>query len=66
MNGKMDKDAAELAENTFLKWLKGVYKYCNNNACRAEPGRFPMKIDSQCRNFKFWPLLKRWIALSIG
>ena len=51
MNGKMDKDAAELVQNKFLKWLRGVYKYCNNNTCRVEPGRFPMKIDSKCRIF---------------
>ncbi|XP_068692682.1 uncharacterized protein [Montipora foliosa] len=33
--------------NKFLKWLLGVNKYCNNNACRAETGRFPMSIDTQ-------------------
>ena len=37
-----------------LKWLLGVNKYCNNNACRNETGRFPMRIEAQCRNFKFW------------
>ena len=35
-----------------LKWLLGVNKYCNNNACRTEMGRFAMRIDAQCRNFK--------------
>ena len=41
----------------------GVNKYCNNNACRAETGRFPMTITSQCRNFKFW-LTKKEYKLS--
>ena len=52
--GKLEKDPAELVQNKFLKWLLGVNKYCNNNACRAETGRFPMTIAAQCRNFKFW------------
>ena len=52
--GKVEKDPAELVQNKFLKWLLGVNKYCNNNACRAETGRFPMTIAAQCRNFKFW------------
>ena len=51
--GKLEKDPAELVQNKFLKWLLGVNKYCNNNACRAETGRFPMTIAAQCRNFKF-------------
>ena len=41
----------------FLKWLLGLNKYCTNNACRASMGRFPMKINAQCRNFKFWLFL---------
>ena len=53
-NGKLEKDPAELAQNKFRKWLLGVNKYCNNNACRAETGPFPMTIDAQCRNFTFW------------
>ena len=52
-NGKLEKDPAELVQNKFIKWLLGVNKYCNNNASRAETGRFPMKIAAQCRNFKF-------------
>ena len=56
-NGQLEKDPAELVQNKFLKWLLGV-KYCNNNACRAETGRFPMRIEVQCRNFKFWLTLK--------
>ena len=32
-NGKSEKDP-ESAQNKFLKWLLGVNKYCNNNACR--------------------------------
>ena len=48
-----------------LKWLLGVNKCCNNNACRAETGRFPMWIEAQCRNFKFWlPLTKKENKLS--
>ena len=43
-NGKLEKDPAELVQNKFLKWLQGVNKYCNNNASRAETGRFPMTI----------------------
>ncbi|XP_068744888.1 uncharacterized protein [Montipora capricornis] len=27
--------------------------------CRAETGRFPMSIDAQCRNFKFWLTLTK-------
>ena len=49
-NGQLGKDPAELVQNKFLKWLLGVNKYCNNNACRAETGRFPMRIEAQCRN----------------
>ena len=37
-NGKLDTDPEELAQNKYLKWLLGVNKYCNNNACRAETG----------------------------
>ena len=52
-NGQLEKDPAELVQNKFLKWLLGVNKYCNNNACRAETGRFPMRMEAQCKNFKF-------------
>ena len=52
-NGQSENDPAELVQNKFLKWLLGV-KYRNNNACVAETGRFPMRIEVQCRNFKFW------------
>ena len=45
-NGQLEKDPAELVQNKFLKWLLGVNKYCNNNACRAETGRFPMRIEA--------------------
>ena len=41
-------------QKKFLKWLLGINKYCTNNACRASTGRFPMKINAQCRNFEFW------------
>ena len=58
-NGKLEKDPAESVQNKFLKWLLGVNKYCNNNACRAETGRFPMTIDARCRNFKFWLTLTK-------
>ena len=43
-NGQLEKGPAELVQNKFLKWLLGVNKYCNNNAYRAETGRFPMRI----------------------
>ena len=33
--GQLEKDPAELVQNKFLKWLLGVNKYCNNNACRT-------------------------------
>ena len=46
-NGQFEKDAAELVQNKFLKWLLGVNKYCHNNACRAETRRFLMKIEAQ-------------------
>ena len=39
--------------------MLGVNKYCNNNACRAETGRLPMRIEAQCRNFKFWKTLNK-------
>ena len=39
--------------------MLGVNKYCNNNACRAETGRFPMRIEAQCSNFKFWLTLTK-------
>ena len=57
-NRQLEKDPAELLQNKFLKWLLEV-KYCNNNACRAETGRFPMRIEVQCRNFKFWLTLTK-------
>ena len=51
-NGQLEKVAAELVENKFMRWLLGVnYKYCNNNACRAEIGMFLMRIEAQCRKF---------------
>ena len=51
-------------QKKFLKWLLGINKYCTNNACRASTGRFPMKINAQCRNFKFWlSLINRDLAL---
>ena len=28
--------------------------------CRAETGRFPMRIEAQCRNFKFWLTLTKY------
>ena len=50
-------------QKKFLKWLLGINKYCTNNACRASMGRFPMKINAQCRNFKFWlSLINRDLA----
>ena len=42
-----------------MKWLLGVNKYCSNNACRAETGKFPIKIEAQYRNFKFWLTLTK-------
>ena len=39
--------------------MLGVNKYWNKNACRAETGRFPMRIEAQCRNFKFWLTLTK-------
>ena len=44
-NDQIEEDPAELVQIKFLKWLLGVNKYCSNNACRAETGRFPIKID---------------------
>ena len=29
------------------------------NACRAQTGRFPIRIEAQCRNFKFWLTLTK-------
>ena len=45
-NGQLEKDLAELVQNKFAKWLLGVNKYCNNNACGAETGRFPVRIEA--------------------
>ena len=59
-NGQLEKDPAELVQNKFLKWLLGVNKkYWNKNACRAETGRFLMRIEAQCSNFKFWLTLTK-------
>ena len=58
-NDQIEKDPAELVQIKFLKWLLGVNKYCSNNACRAETGRFPMKIEAQFTNFKFWLTLTK-------
>ena len=43
-NDQIEKDSAELVQIKFLKWLLGVNKYHSNIACRAETGRFPMKL----------------------
>ena len=56
---QIEKDPAELVQIKFLKWLLGVNKYCNNNACRAETGKFPIKIETQYRNFQFWLTLNK-------
>ena len=58
-NGQLEKDPAELVQSKFLKWSLGFNKYCNNNACGTETGRFPMRIEAQCRNFKFWLTLAK-------
>ena len=58
-NRQLEKDPAELVQNKFLKWMLGVSEYCNDNAYRADTGRFPMRIDAQCRNFKFWLTLTK-------
>ena len=61
-NGKLDTNPKEGGLNKFLKWLLhpvGVNKYCNNNACRAETGRFPLRIKAQCITFKFWLTLAK-------
>ena len=58
-NGKLDTDAEEIVQNKFLKWLLGVNKYCSNNACGAETGKFPLQIAAQCRTLKFWLTLAK-------
>ena len=58
-NDQIEIDPAELVQIKFLKWLLGVNKYCSNNACRAETGKFPIKIEAQYRNFKFWLTLTK-------
>ena len=58
-NDQIEKDPAELVQIKFLKWLLGVNKYCSNNACRAETGKLPIKIEAQYRNFKFWLTLTK-------
>ena len=42
-----------------MQWSLGFNKYCDNDACGAETGRFPMIIEAQCRNFKFWLTLTK-------
>ena len=58
-NGQLQKDPEELVQNKFLKWSPGGNKYCNNNVSRAETGRFPTRIEAQCRNFKLWLTLAK-------
>ena len=58
-NEQIEKDPAELVQTKFLKWLLGVNKYCSNSVCRAETGKFPIKIEAQYRNFKFWLTLTK-------
>ena len=58
-NGQLQKDPEELVQNKFLKCPPGGNKYCNNNVSRAETGRFPMRIEAQCRNFKLWLTLTK-------
>ena len=58
-NDQVEKDPTELVQIKFLKWLLGVNKYSSDNACRAETGRFPMKIEAQYWNFKFWLTLPK-------
>ena len=48
-NDQIEIDPAELVQIKFLKWLLGVNKYCSNNACRAETGKLPIKIEAQYR-----------------
>ena len=45
-NDQIEIDPAELVQIKFLKWLLGVNKYCSNNACRAETGKLPIKIEA--------------------
>ena len=58
-NDQIEKDPAELVQIKFLKWLLGAYKYYSNNACRAQTGKFPIKMEAQYRNFKFWLTLTK-------
>ena len=58
-NCKLDTDPEELVQKKFLKLLLGVNKYCNTNACRAETGRFPLRITAQCRTLKSWLTLSK-------
>ena len=39
--------------------MLAVNKYCSNKACRAETGKFPIKIEVQYRNFKIWLTLTK-------
>ena len=56
-NGKLDTDPEELVQNKFLKWLLGVNKYCNNNACG---NRQVSTVNySPCRTLKFWLTLAK-------
>ena len=55
--------SSRISSKKFLKWLAGVNIYCNNKACRAETGRFPMRIEAQYRNLLV-NLNKNWNKLS--
>ena len=55
----MDTDPADLVQNKFLKWLLDASKHCSNDACKAETGKFPLRIEAESKNFKFWLTLVR-------
>ena len=43
-NGQLEKDLAELVQNKFAKWLLGINKYCNNNACGLRQEGFQWEL----------------------
>ena len=46
-----------------LETWSGCWEIMNTaiicNACRAQTGRFPIRIEAQCKNFKFWLTLTK-------
>ena len=47
------RHTADPVQNKFLKWLLGVSEHYSNNACRAETGKSLLRIEADCKSFRF-------------